>query len=52
MVCRVPRMIFSLIMGTINAIIDVILAFIPKKLLFVIIVGLIAAIYFGYTYEF
>jgi hypothetical protein len=45
-------MIFSLIMGTINAIVDLILAFIPKKLLFIIIVALIAAIYFGYTYDF
>tara|TARA_B100000214_G_scaffold343208_1_gene291513 strand:- start:881 stop:1018 length:138 start_codon:yes stop_codon:yes gene_type:complete len=45
-------MILSLIMGTINAIVDLILAFIPKKLLFIIIVALIAAIYFGYTYNF
>jgi len=45
-------MIFSLITGTINAIVDVILAFIPKKLLFIIIIALLAAIYFGYTYEF
>jgi len=45
-------MIFSLITGIINAIVDVILAFIPKKLLLVIIIALIAAIYFGYSYEF
>ena len=31
---------------------DILLAFIPKKLLVVIIIGLILAIYFGFNYEF
>ena len=38
-----------MILGTI---IDVILAFIPKKLLLVIIVALIAAIYVGFDFNF
>ncbi|MDG1544810.1 MAG: hypothetical protein P8R32_00970 [Candidatus Poseidoniia archaeon] len=41
-----------MILGLISAALDVILAFIPKKLLLVIIIALIAAIYFGYVYEF
>jgi len=45
-------MILGLIIKPINAVLDVILAFIPKKLLLVIIITLIAAIYLGYTYEF
>ncbi len=31
---------------------DVLFAFIPKKLLVVLIIGLILAIYFGFNYEF
>ena len=38
-----------MILGTI---VDVILAFIPKKLLLVIIVALIAAIYIGFDFNF
>ncbi|GIR27692.1 MAG: hypothetical protein CM15mP42_06420 [Methanobacteriota archaeon] len=38
-----------MILGTI---IDIILAFIPKKLLLVIIVALIAAIYIGFDFNF
>tara|TARA_A100001037_G_scaffold269869_1_gene264320 strand:- start:42 stop:158 length:117 start_codon:yes stop_codon:yes gene_type:complete len=38
-----------MILGTI---VDVILAFIPKKLLLVIIVALIAAIYVGFDFKF
>ena len=38
-----------MILGTI---IDIILAFIPKKLLLVIIIALIAAIYIGFDYNF
>jgi len=45
-------MILGLIMKPISTALDIILAFIPKKLLLVIIIALIAAIYFGYTYEF
>ena len=41
-------MILGLIMKPISAALDIILAFIPKKLLLVIIIALIAAIYFGY----
>ena len=38
-----------MILGTI---VDVILAFIPKKLLLIIIVALIAAIYVGFDFNF
>lgn len=38
-----------MILGTI---IDIILAFIPKKLLLVIIIALIAAIYIGFDFNF
>ncbi len=38
-----------MILGTI---VDIILAFIPKKLLLVIIVALIAAIYVGFDFNF
>tara|TARA_B000000532_G_scaffold26852_1_gene18366 strand:+ start:423 stop:539 length:117 start_codon:yes stop_codon:yes gene_type:complete len=38
-----------MILGTI---VDVILAFIPKKLLLIIIVALIAAIYIGFDFNF
>ena len=38
-----------MILGTI---IDIILAFIPKKLLLVIIVALIAALYVGFDFNF
>ena len=41
-----------MILGLLSTALDVILAIIPKKLLIVIIIALIAAIYFGYTYEF
>jgi len=45
-------MILGFIIKPISAALDIILAFIPKKLLLVIIIALIAAVYFGYTYEF
>ncbi len=45
-------MILKLIIAPISAALDIILAFIPKKLLLVIIIALIAAIYFGYAYSF
>ena len=45
-------MILKLIIAPISAALDIILAFIPKKLLLVIIIALIAAIYFGYAYNF
>tara|TARA_B100001989_G_C24485807_1_gene436873 strand:- start:981 stop:1097 length:117 start_codon:yes stop_codon:yes gene_type:complete len=35
-----------------GSIVDIILAFIPKKLLLVIIIALIAAIYFGFDFNF
>ena len=38
-----------MILGTV---IDIILAFIPKKLLLVIVVALIAAIYIGFEFNF
>jgi len=45
-------MVLGILIKPINAVLDIILAFIPKKLLLVIIIALIAAVYFGYTYEF
>tara|TARA_B100000614_G_scaffold195176_1_gene176450 strand:+ start:825 stop:941 length:117 start_codon:yes stop_codon:yes gene_type:complete len=35
-----------------GSIVDIILAFIPKKLLLVIIIALIAAIYIGFDFNF
>ena len=44
-------MIISLITGSISAALDIILAVIPKKVLLLIIVGLIAAIYIVFDYN-
>tara|TARA_B100001029_G_scaffold175698_1_gene177502 strand:- start:4109 stop:4246 length:138 start_codon:yes stop_codon:yes gene_type:complete len=45
-------MIMGLIMKPISAALDIILVFIPKKLLLAIVIALIAGIYFGYNYDF
>tara|TARA_B100001250_G_C19669294_1_gene730730 strand:+ start:108 stop:245 length:138 start_codon:yes stop_codon:yes gene_type:complete len=45
-------MIFGLLLKPFSIAADIILAFIPKKLLVLAIILLIAAIYYGYTYEF
>jgi len=42
----------GLIIAPINMVINFVLAIIPKKVLFLIIVALILAIYFGFTYDF
>jgi|TARA_B100001559_G_scaffold283195_1_gene257749 hypothetical protein len=44
-------MIFSLITSSISAALEVILALIPKKLLLLIILALIAAIYIGFDFN-
>tara|TARA_X000000368_G_C22941418_1_gene672337 strand:- start:841 stop:999 length:159 start_codon:yes stop_codon:yes gene_type:complete len=51
MVCGISRMIFSLITSSISAALEVILALIPKKLLLLIILALIAAIYIGFDFN-
>ena len=45
-------MILGLILKPFSIAIDVLLAFIPKKLLVLIIIALILAIYLGFTYDF
>ena len=40
------------ILTPINMAVDFILALIPKKLLIFIVIALILALYFGFTYEF
>ena len=45
-------MILGLILKPFTIAIDILLALIPKKLLVLMIIALIAAIYFGFTYEF
>ena len=45
-------MILGVMLKPFSIVLDVLLAFIPKKLLVVIIMGLILAIYFGFKYEF
>ncbi len=42
----------GLILAPIKIAVDFILALIPKKLLIFIIIALILALYFGFTYEF
>ena len=44
-------MIISLITSAISATLDIILAIIPKKVLLLIILGLIAAIYIGFDFN-
>ena len=44
-------MIISLVTGAISATLDIILAIIPKKVLLLIILALIAAIYFGFDFS-
>tara|TARA_A100001015_G_scaffold320429_1_gene446753 strand:+ start:1028 stop:1165 length:138 start_codon:yes stop_codon:yes gene_type:complete len=44
-------MIFSLITSSISAALEVILALIPKKVLLLIILALIAAIYIGFDFN-
>ena len=44
-------MIISLITNSISAALDIILAVIPKKVLLLIILGLIAAIYIGFDFN-
>jgi len=45
-------MILGAILRSFSIALDILLAFIPKKLLVVIIIGLILAIYFGFNYDF
>jgi hypothetical protein len=45
-------MILGLLLKPFSIAADVILALVPKKLLLLAIILLIAAIYYGYTYEF
>jgi hypothetical protein len=45
-------MILGLLLKPFSIAADVILAFIPKKLLFFSIILLVVAIYYGYTYKF
>ena len=44
-------MIISLIASAISATLDIILAVIPKKVLLLIILALVAAIYFGFDFN-
>ena len=44
-------MIFSLITSSISAALEVILALIPKKVLLLIVLALIAAIYIGFDFN-
>lgn len=44
-------MIFSLITSSISATLEVILALIPKKVLLLIVLALIAAIYIGFDFN-
>ncbi|MDC0243430.1 hypothetical protein OAK07_01950 [Marine Group III euryarchaeote] len=44
-------MIFSLITSSISAVLEVILALIPKKVLLLIVLALIAAIYIGFDFN-
>ena len=44
-------MVISLITSSISAALDIILAVIPKKVLLLIIIGLIAAIYIGFDFN-
>jgi len=45
-------MILGLLLKPFSIVADVILALVPKKLLLLALILLIAAIYYGYTYEF
>jgi|TARA_B110000116_G_scaffold92361_1_gene80497 hypothetical protein len=45
-------MILGLLLKPFSIAADVILAFIPKKLLLLLIITLVLAVYYGYTYEF
>ena len=45
-------MILGVMLKPFSIVLDILLAFIPKKLLVMIIIGLILAIYFGFNYDF
>ena len=44
-------MILGLIMKPISAIVDIVLAFIPKKILVLIVVLLVLAVYYNFSYS-
>ena len=44
-------MILGLITKPINAIVDIVLAFIPKKILVLIVVLLVLAVYYNFSYS-